>query len=92
MNKIKHFYWQLSNPQSLHNEMLHEHIEPENKMTQSLSALYVYIWHTGFNKKTWQCHFPVHTSKFQKHQNKSFKKRKKCLLYADALLRHKTGN
>ena len=31
--------------------MLHEHIEPENKMTQSLAALYVYIWHTGFNKK-----------------------------------------
>lgn len=29
-------------------EMLHEHIEPEKKMTQSLAALYVYIWHTGF--------------------------------------------
>ena len=77
MNKIKHFYWQLSNPQSLHNEMLHEHIEPENKMTQSLSALYVYIWHTGFNKKLGNVTFQYTLQNFKSIKIKVFKKEKR---------------
>ena len=77
MNKIKHFYWQLSNPQSLHNEMLHEHIEPENKMTQSLSALYVYIRHTGFNKKLGNVTFQYTLQNFKSIKIEVFKKRKK---------------
>ena len=72
--------------------MLHEHIERENKMTQSLSALYVYIRHTGFNKKLGNVTFQYTLQNFKSIKIEVFKKRKKGLLYADALLRDITGN